>query len=1031
MSENISVQSWWSLSPSEFPHALMEDRRTMEATRLRTLLSGTDGGMVDGPWLRLRRAATLLELSALDKQDESSTKVWEIIALMHEAIGVIDSERQDYQWLLSALAWQLAEAPSIAALLASRLITREDFGTRDIIEQIAIAFSRRNFHTLRGLAELAIDAGDRLKTEVNDSKDWACALETGMLLSLGTAMRDLARYVSFLHDELPNLSSLGDFLKLAGSAGVSRRFRIGQLLTNCVYKFANDNSRMLIEQTTALSGPSKQRIHKYLRHYPELWPSQRDAIANGLLDSAKKHFVVAVPTSSGKTLCGELAIIQEITDNPFAVCFYVVPTRALVEEKSRELKSKLNQFNFKVAAATGALQQDEIEASLFKDAQVIVCTPEKLDLLIRHSDASLMFASLFIIDETQMINDDDRGLGLEFVVVKLLLLYPDARILLLSAMLPNSEDFGRWLSQDATVSSSTWRPTRQRFGEIEFRKLKPRGVSLEIALYDTSGEFDGLRIPIQQYSRQPSSVLEKVIWAVEALRVKGPVLVFSMAKSRCELIVEKIVEYLKEQRANYPIKVEYSPSSEVEALRRKIKREISDNFLLGEALALGVAYHHADLPPRIRVDLEHLIANNLVEVVVSTTTLAEGVNLPISTVIYEDWMTHVDARTSRRPEPLDLSKFRNIAGRAGRAGKEAEGLILFLDPARKPVKLLDRQEMSPREYFIRQTYPPIQSRFLEIINDYEVPDDAELDRTWENSDLTWDTKIRRALRQFGLAVLHALEVLQPLDDQTLVERVINHSLLAVQAPDKRDQAKEWFGKWVRFYRRVQLEKEELRPIAMQIGLPLRAVQRLYARAVSRPEVLRLFEAANSNELTLSEEQINAATKIVAEIEELDWNPANAPHNRMLAAWLNGTPIESLTEMYVPHLTETTRLIERTCNYVTQQLSNAGAWGMYALARTLELILGKDQLSPIAKRLPLFIYFGVNTTPAALLSIMGIERIDSLRLGAAFLADGHTEVSISLLKTWAKDVGIERLMEILSGPDRREVDRETIIILGAD
>jgi hypothetical protein len=317
-------------------------------------------------------------------------------------------------------------------------------------------------------------------------------------------------------------------------------------------------------------------------------------------------------------------------------------------------------------------------------------------------------------------------------------------------------------------------------------------------------------------------------------------------------------------------------------------------------------------------------------VVVSTTTLAEGVNLPISTVIYEDWMTHVDARTGRRSEPLELTKFRNIAGRAGRARQEAEGLILFLDPERKPVKLSSGEELHPRDYFILSEYPPILSRFLEIITEYDVPDDSELDQAWEESDLGWDPKVRRALREFGLAVLHAMEVLHWLSDDELVNAVAELSLLAVQAPEKKEQAKLWLGKWVRFYRRVRLEKPELRPIAMQIGLPLRAINKLYARVISNQRLLDIFSASNSSELRLSSEQIASATYTVAAIEELDWNPRHAPHGELMSAWLQGESIESLTRMYVPYLVERTRHIERTCNYATQQLSNAGAWGMYAL-----------------------------------------------------------------------------------------------------
>ena len=683
MSEISSPQNWWQLPIKEFPQAFSNDQRTMEEQRLSSLLS-TDNAQVAGTlWERLRRAATLLEISALEKDSlEKPSRIWELVALIHEAIGVAEPERKDYQWLLSALSWQLAGLPAISELLASKLIEQPNYSKRDIVEQIAISFSRRGFPELRRLADLAIRDGNVLQGEFSLNGDLSNAIEAGSLLSIGTAMRGLGSYTRD-GEPFSDKAALEDFLKITLSTGDSRRYRIGRLLLECVDRFIAASSQLVIGQVQSLTGVTKQNILAHLADYPELWTSQQEAIEKGLLDKSKKHFVVAIPTSSGKTLCGELVMIQELTDSPESTCFYVVPTRALVEEKSKELQRKLEgKFQFRVGAATGALQQDEIESEILKNVQVIVCTPEKLDLLIRHSDKSLQQANLFVIDESHLIDDKERGLGIEFVVIKLLMLKPDSKLLLLSAMLPNSEDFGKWLAQDSAVCSSSWRPTRQKFGEIEFRKLSPKGASLDIKIYGTEAENSDLLLPVRQYSSRPNTIIEQISRAVEVLRHKGTVLIFCMKKERCEKIVEELVN---ERRAANIINAADAPQSKaIDALRDKIKREVANEFLLGEALLYRIAYHHADILSRIRIELESLIANNFIDVIVSTTTLAEGVNLPISTVIFEDWMTKFDRRIpNAKPRVLDLSKFRNIAGRAGRAGKETEGMALFLSPSRK------------------------------------------------------------------------------------------------------------------------------------------------------------------------------------------------------------------------------------------------------------------------------------------------------------------------------------------------------------
>lgn len=1031
MSEIIAPKAWWQLPIHDFPVAFRADQRAMETQRLSILMSENDGQPVDSLWERLRRAATLLEISALEKESQDEpTRIWELIALVHEAIGIAEPERKDYQWLLSALTWQLAGSPAIANLLARKLSEQATYAERDLVERMAIIFSLRDFFKLRQLADLALKEGETLRQEIQAQSELASVAEAAALLSIGTAMRGLAEYTGG-GKSFAAYPALEDFLKITLTIGDSRRFRIGRLLSECVKSFISASSQLMIGQIASITETARHNIYEYLRPYPELWPSQREAIAKGLLDENRKHFVVAVPTSAGKTLCGELAIIQSLSASPDSICFYVVPTRALVEEKSKELKRKLEgKFKFRVAAATSALQQDEIEATLLGNAQVIVCTPEKLDLFIRHDDVTWQRANLFVIDESHLIDDKDRGLGIEFVVIKLLMIKPEARIMLLSAMLPNSEDFGKWLAQDTSVCSSMWRPTRQKFGEIEFRQLKPRGASLEIKIYGIETANGDLTIPIQQYSRMPRTIPAQIILAVESLRKKGPVLIFCMKKERCEKVVEELVAEFRASHTNSETNVPMA--KEIEALRQKIKREVADDFLLSDALAFRIAYHHADIPSRIRVELEDLIAKNFIDVIVSTTTLAEGVNLPISTVVFEDWMWKVDGRNPDAiPRVLDLSKFRNIAGRAGRAHQETEGLALFLNPSRKSIPQPNGKSLTPREYFIREQYPPTRSRFLDIIENNLVPTDSEMDEAWEAGDAKWkESDIQKALRQFGIAVLHALQTLTEQSDDEIVNRVIDLSLLAAQAPEKKQIARQWFGRWVSFYRRVKVEREELRPIAMQVGLPLRSVQRLYARCASRPEMVELFKAENSTKQSLSRKQIEAAAQIIAEIEELDWLPTEASHAQLLVAWINGASIGDLSKLYEPSLVKKERVLEKTCNYAMQKLSNAGAWGAYAFTRVLGLILG-ESLSPIAQRLPLLVYFGVGFVPAALFCLMGIERIDALRLGEAVHQEGYDDANLPFLRAWANEKGIDRLQIILQGYDRREIDLETLSILGAE
>jgi len=1005
---------WWSLPPAGHPPSLIRDNSQVQAARLGLQLSTATEGEITAIRTKLRRAAALLEVGLLSARQEDAD-AWATYALILEGTGLSSYERAPTDIVLSAMGWQLASAPPIGAVLARRLILAETFDLLPVVAKAALKFSSRDFTALSEFSSGLLSEDPALQEST--------PIERALLQSLAKSLHMVADYVRFLGDEIPDNTQLSDLAILANALDDPTAYRISRLLHLCLARFTQFSSRSVIQRQPSLDPSSRQRVDQYLRSYPELWPSQTSAIELGLLDPSKQHFIVSVPTSSGKTLCGELAIIQQLTASPGSVCFYVVPTRALVTEKSRDLASKMAAFGFRVVGATGALQRDQLEATLIENAEIVVLTPEKLDLLIRHDDPALKRARAFVIDETHMVSDPDRGLGLEFVVVKLLLILPDVRIILLSAMLPNAEQFGLWLSSQATVSSSQWRPTRQRFGSIAFLPTPPRGCQLFLTLQDSSQDAP-LSLRLAQYSRKPSSLLDGLVLATDALRRKGPLLVFSMTKDRCEQIVAAMVDRLASAGDSSP------PAPGVESLQRKIRREIAPGFLLERSLSYGIAYHHADLPPRIRIDLEDLIGANQIDVIVSTTTLAEGVNLPISTVIFEDWIHHTDPRKGIRPTPLDLTKFRNIAGRAGRAGLETEGLVLFYEPSRtnKQVRPPDSEaRISPLEYFVRPSYPPVLSRFLEIVESYKPPDEDALAKAWALGDQDWKQEVRRALRQFGAAVLHAMEVL-PYEDEGLIDAVIDRSLLAVQRPEAKQSAKHWFRTWMSHYRKLTEITPELRGIAMRVGLPLRAIHRLHEATIANHQLQDAFRSAPSAPLALTTAQVELAANAVASVEELDWRPANAPHGDLLASWIEGASINDLVELYSPHLTETTRLVERTCNYATQQLSNSGAWGMYALVRILELILGPEEVCSLAARLPLFAYFGVDCVPASVLSLMGIERIDSIRLGFRYMSDAKDPPTAVSLRSWAQSLGKEELRRTIQGVDSRAIDEETLRIL---
>ncbi|MFH0977941.1 MAG: DEAD/DEAH box helicase [Candidatus Woesearchaeota archaeon] len=196
----------------------------------------------------------------------------------------------------------------------------------------------------------------------------------------------------------------------------------------------------------------------------DLRPAQAKAIENGLLD--RKSQLVCTPTASGKTLVAELAFSQAILERK-AKAVYIVPLKALANEKFKEFKQKYGHL-FRVALSIGDI--DSVDSYL-ADYDLIICTAEKLDSLMRHRSPWLSMVSLVVVDEIHLLNDVDRGPTLEILITMLRQLLPDMQLIGLSATIGNPKELADWLKANLVFDS--WRPVKLHQGvylkgEVEF-----------------------------------------------------------------------------------------------------------------------------------------------------------------------------------------------------------------------------------------------------------------------------------------------------------------------------------------------------------------------------------------------------------------------------------------------------------------------------------------------------------------------------------------------------------------------------------
>ncbi|MFH0876459.1 MAG: DEAD/DEAH box helicase [archaeon] len=195
----------------------------------------------------------------------------------------------------------------------------------------------------------------------------------------------------------------------------------------------------------------------------ELRPAQKKAITAGLLE--RKNLLICTPTASGKTLIAEIAALQGIY-NRIGKAVYIVPLVALASEKYHEFKEKYKDI--RVGIATGDLDSGDF---YLEKNDLIICTSEKLDSLMRHNTPWIRQLSTIIVDEIHLLNDPSRGPTLEVILTLLKTKLKNVQIIGLSATIGNPKELADWLNAELVVDD--WRPVELHQGiyldgEVEF-----------------------------------------------------------------------------------------------------------------------------------------------------------------------------------------------------------------------------------------------------------------------------------------------------------------------------------------------------------------------------------------------------------------------------------------------------------------------------------------------------------------------------------------------------------------------------------
>lgn len=396
-----------------------------------------------------------------------------------------------------------------------------------------------------------------------------------------------------------------------------------------------------------------------------LYPPQEAAWA-ALKDGS--NVVVSIPTASGKSLIAYLAILHRFLATGKKSLF-IVPLRALASEKFEELQA-FKGLGPRVAIATGDLDEKDPKLGT---ADIIVCTSEKADSLLRHRTPWVDQIGCIVTDEMHLIHDPGRGPTLEVLLSRFRALLPEAQIVGLSATIKNANELAEWL--DAKLILSDWRPVDLRVGTYLPNNLSFLGQ--EPRMLDGAGD--------------PVAALVD-----DALAAGGQCLVFVSTRRSAEAQAQKLGGVVRERLSS-----EHLAQLEAAVLEIEGGEDPSPTAKkLAKLCKAGVAYHTAGLDNKQRRFVEQQFRAGLLKVLCATPTLAAGVNTPARRVIIRD-MSRFQMGSGN--QPLPVMEVKQMMGRAGRPRYDPYGEAVLL------AKNEDMKEILEEEY-LRGEPEPVTSK---------------------------------------------------------------------------------------------------------------------------------------------------------------------------------------------------------------------------------------------------------------------------------------------------------------------------------
>jgi hypothetical protein len=812
----------------------------------------------------------------------------------------------------------------------------------------------------------------------------------------------------------------------------------GEMAASSLYTLLPQGTPDAVARTFAMSDPPVMT----------LWRPQRQLLnleRGNPVDPATGRSLISVPTSAGKTLMAQLVICSHLAQKPGRVV-YVSPMRSLGREMRAALRARLRLLERKLVAEQPDFPLADGSGSLVGDVDIV--TPERLMHMIRNNPgAALDEVSLIVVDEAHHLAQGRRGFVLESLLA-LLRTRSDIRLVLLSAAVGNRAALASWLDPTRPAQevyfTDDWRGPRRLHGLMYPLLLKsqaertprkpsknhpsttratvPVAPQLDIRPTTASGTF-GLTFP-EVGARAYASTNSRQ-WKV-ATKLTGGTTDYEVfaagaaALTRAGSVLMVVASKVIARNAARAMAEHLDVRPEAAALTEFLAETLGERHPLVACTRHGAAFHHADLPDDVLHAVEQGLRDGDLLAIASTTTLTDGVNLPVRTVIINHTVEGDPTRGNQRG--LSPAKLLNAIGRAGRAGRESEGWVILTRP-----------------------YPPQDAEFETL-----TPDSQQLTVT---SELLSEDALRSLAHaewqlQNSLDGLFSVMGTVASDFATFVWLVLQTHAETLHAPgDRLDPVRSLLAmeqaddpsvpaRWMALAEKVTAVYDATDPVSTRrwastgtsIGsarwldrVAGRLAEQLVANAAPEdtPDEISIFFGAPEWQLEqtldfLAEQGAFDALMLTPEAFE-SWKlttqqtpsfHVDVPIGDAVRDWISGTSIPELARTWIPDtMSSHPQTLELTVQSIKQGFEHAISWTAGAL---INLVNTHPLLTSTTPRLfeqtAWHIRHGVDTEQAITLLTSGItSRRLAHQIGRAA---AETGIGSGELRTWVADQQID-------------------------